>query len=595
MASLRLIRDGLPDNELATYADTEVVTIGRSGQCQVCLPKDQRSISRIHARIAFEDGAWHLWDTSSTGTLVDDVPIPGGVPVRLADGARLGIGPFSFTIHIDEDSETIVHDPRDREEFDVSVSEIDLAELDAGRVLRSALELPARLGEARGESDVFAVACRYLVTTLSPVLACAYVVLAPGDEDESFPKIVARYPTRQDASGTSEMPAPAISRRVVERITAEPEAMVFLSRKHREQTMGATVALSVNSLGACFVEEGIDGRPVLLYALGEQALTTGSSLVARYLKLVATLTRQHLLTLRRVRMSKYFSPRVVEMLMQGGGAVATQANPSVVPTTTLFFDLRGFSLSVEASASDLLDLHDDLSFIITLVTKIVFDAGGTVIDYQGDAVLAAWGVPFPQSNQAERAARCALDIISRLDDVGIGLFGNRGIGDTAICGIGLCKGDVLAGTVGSREMFKYGVLGPTVNIAKRLESLTKPSRLNAPILCCESLAAELNAAGLRTRRVARMQPGGMTRIENIYELINQSTTNERGWLSEHDERWNSALGSLEAIRSVSDLTAMEPLLDELPPNHPRTHWIRRSWLRLQSPGAIEQWDGIIRQ
>jgi class 3 adenylate cyclase len=381
----------------------------------------------------------------------------------------------------------------------------------------------------------------------------------------------------------------------LERVVRDPDSVVFLTRRLREVSLQATVSLSTNSLGACFVEEGADGGPVLLYTLGEQTLTGGAGLVGQYLKLVATLTRQHLLTLRRARMSKYFSPKVVEMLMHGGGAAAAQGGPSVVPATSLFFDLRGFSLSVETSASDLLDLQQDLTTIITLVTQTVFDAGGTVIDYQGDAVFAAWGVPFAQADQAELAARCALKILHRLEEADVAMARNQHQARETLCGIGLCMGEVLAGTVGSREMFKYGLLGPSVNVAKRLDSVTKPAYLHATVLCCEGLAQQLASSSLRLRRVARVRLGGMTRVENVYELIDPGAAHERTWQREHDERWNTVLTAVENARTEADLDALEPVLEQLPENHPRTVWLRQMALRLRDPSARAKWNGIINQ
>jgi class 3 adenylate cyclase len=456
------------------------------------------------------------------------------------------------------------------------------------------LELPTRLAEARGESDVFAVACQYLVVTLAPILASAYVLLPPRD-DEVSPEIIASYPDGPGLRVSAEMPAPAISRRVVAQLDKEPESVVFLSRAHPADNLDVTVAMTVKSLGACRVEQGADGRPVLLYALGEHGLLGGDRLVGEYLKLVSTLTRQHLLTLRRARMSKYFSPKVVELLMQGSGAAATRSAPEVAVSTTLFFDLRGFSLSVEAAASDLLELQEDLSAVITLVTQTVFERGGTVIDYQGDAVFAAWGVPFAQPDQALLAAQCALEVMHRLAHAPVRKLTPNKAGRTAMCGIGLCKGDVVAGTIGSRELFKFGVLGPSVNVSKRLESLSKPARLNAPILCCEGLARELQEAGARVRRVAQVRLEGMHRIEQVYELIDERAPSERGWGVEHDGRWNGVLSALESARSIEAVKALEPGLEQLPPEHPRTHWIRNLCLRLQSPEAIAEWDGIIRQ
>jgi len=99
---------------------------------------------------------------------------------------------------------------------------------------------------------------------------------------------------------------------------------------------------------------------------------------------VATLTRHHMMTLRRARLAKYLAPQVVDLMMKRSGCDRLEGTPRVLEATTLFFDLRGFSLSTEAPAEQLLGQHGDRQRIMSVVTDEVFAAGGTVLDFQGD-------------------------------------------------------------------------------------------------------------------------------------------------------------------------------------------------------------------
>lgn len=589
MSWIGLRWDEFPERGLSWFAPGADVAIGRSGQCQVVIPKERREVSRVHARLICESGRWCLWDQSAAGTLLDGVRVPPGTSVPVSDGARLTVGSYSFTLklaaagdeHFDDTAEAF---------GEITVSRIDPVALDTRCILDSALELPGRLAEASAEPAALAVACGYLVNALDPVITSAFVV-ETGDQAAISPRVLARH-QREPGPTTAELPPPALSRRIIGRALREPHSVVFLTRSRPDVPLDATVVAETNSVGACVLGEGPSGRPWLIYVLGEQGLVRDQDLVAKYLTLVATLTRQHLLTLRRARMARYFSPKVLDLLMQGGADSEAMGPPRVLRATAFFLDLRGFSRTVDATA-DLLGLEGRLSEIITRVTEAIFEFQGIVIDYQGDAVFAAWGVPFPQPDQAALAARCALEVVHRLADLELNPIQPQRSGGRAICGIGLCTGEVLAGTVGSRELFKYGLLGPAVNVAKRIEELTKPALLDATIVCCAQMAQDLKERGIRTRRLARVRLEGMSRIEDLYELVaSGSPPADSPWCSEHDQCWDAALAALESARTRADLAELVTLIGRLPANHPRTLWLHGTVGRLRKRRTLVRWDGV---
>jgi adenylate cyclase len=153
--------------------------------------------------------------------------------------------------------------------------------------------------------------------------------------------------------------------------------------------------------------------------------------------------------------------------------------------TILFQDIRGFTaLSEKLDAATLLRV---LNQFFTEAVAAVEAEGGLVKQFTGDGVMALFGVPQPRKDHAERAVRAALGIVSRLDRVNAGLQ-RAGLLPLQI-GVGLHTGEVVAGLIGPDERVEYGVVGEPVNLASRVESLTKD--LAATILVSRDLAARL--------------------------------------------------------------------------------------------------------
>jgi adenylate cyclase len=139
-------------------------------------------------------------------------------------------------------------------------------------------------------------------------------------------------------------------------------------------------------------------------------------------------------------------------------------------------------------------------------------------DFQGDAALAFWGWPMADGRNAVEACRAAVDIRLRFDkaagDPTDALSGFR-------CGIGIATGEAVAGRLGTAGQFKIDVFGPVVNLASRLEGITK--QLSVPILVDEATVAKARAAGgseeFRFRRLARLRPYGMASPITTAELL----------------------------------------------------------------------------
>lgn len=190
---------------------------------------------------------------------------------------------------------------------------------------------------------------------------------------------------------------------------------------------------------------------------------------------------------RRVRamFSQYVSPAVLNQLTEHPGTLLRAEIGQAERLTVLFSDIRGFTTLSEhlppAQVVDLLNTH------FAVMSEIIFRHDGTLDKFIGDAIMAFWGAPIRVPHHAEQAVRAAIEMRRALDEVNRRLRA-KGYPDIAI-GLGLNSGECILGNIGSTRKLDYTVIGDTVNIASRLEGLSK--LYGEPIVISEYTRAEL--------------------------------------------------------------------------------------------------------
>lgn len=207
---------------------------------------------------------------------------------------------------------------------------------------------------------------------------------------------------------------------------------------------------------------------------------------------------------------QYVSPAVVELLLKNPELQKIFAERRVV--TMLFSDVAGFTkeserLDAETVSHLINDYLEDMSAPI-----VTYD--GYLNKYEGDAIMAFWGAPIAQPDQAVRACFAALDMTERLRKLQL-TFKEKGL-PAMNTRIGINTGLVFVGNFGSKKKFDYTAIGDHVNLASRLEGANKAMKTS--LLIAE---ATFNGAKefVEARRLGRIRVVGRDTPVGIYELL----------------------------------------------------------------------------
>ena len=258
---------------------------------------------------------------------------------------------------------------------------------------------------------------------------------------------------------------------------------------------------------------------------------------------------------RQDSLRNFFAPVVMEAL--AGTDPEQVLTPRETDVSVLFCDLRGFSQRSEDEADRLLELLKRVSDALGVMTHHILANGGVVGDFHGDAAMGFWGWPIATGNSMQQVCQAALAIRQEFElasaQPGHPLADFR-------AGIGIASGSAVAGRIGTTDQVKVTVFGPVVNLASRLEGMTK--HLQTSILVDEPTAdwvrKNVSADTLRIRRVAKVLPYGMHTPLFVSELLPPEGEHS-SLLDEHvaayeaavdhflEGRWNDAFRLLHQV------------------------------------------------
>ncbi len=181
----------------------------------------------------------------------------------------------------------------------------------------------------------------------------------------------------------------------------------------------------------------------------------------------------------RKMLGQYVSPAVLTSIIDSQEDLHAEVGSTEL-LSILFSDIRGFTnISEELEASKIVDL---LNIYFSDMTDVIFDHNGTLDKFIGDAIMAFWGAPIKIQDHAGQAVASAIDMHYRLQKTNAALVDKNY--PRIDVGIGIHTGEVVLGNIGSEKKLDYTVIGDSVNLASRLEGLTKVYA--SPLIISES-------------------------------------------------------------------------------------------------------------
>jgi class 3 adenylate cyclase len=231
-------------------------------------------------------------------------------------------------------------------------------------------------------------------------------------------------------------------------------------RMSRGAVACATALAIVDLIGAAFLLRiefaVVFGTAVIVFLLG----LLSYFVMMRLSGLMVEVTRNE-------RLSRFLPPELVELAVRDPALLRLGGKRQSV--TILFADIRGFTPMSETHAPE--EVLDFLNDYLRVTTDMIFQHRGTLDKFMGDCIMALFGAPLTNPDDADRAVRAAVDIMERVAEF------NRRRAEDGFCpveiGVGINTADVIAGNIGTERRMEYTVIGDGVNLAARLEKVSK--------------------------------------------------------------------------------------------------------------------------
>ncbi len=280
--------------------------------------------------------------------------------------------------------------------------------------------------------------------------------------------------------------------------------------------------------------------------------------------------------------SRYVSPAVVDELVAHPEKL--QLGGERKELTVFFSDIEKFTNMAEKMVPE--HLVAILNEYLSAMTNIILVNDGTLDKYQGDAIVAFWGAPIPQSDHALRACRATVAMQDTLKD--LRERWRRENKPSLNVRIGISTGEMIVGNMGGTDRFDYTVIGDMVNLGARLEGANKQYRTN--VMVSEGTYQHVKQHVI-VRELDMLVVAGKTKPVRVYELIsmmNDQISDQRTAFLDYytcgvklyrERRWDDAIKCFERGLKL------------FPEDYPTQMYIERSHMYRSAPPP-DEWNGV---
>lgn len=348
-------------------------------------------------------------------------------------------------------------------------------------------------------------------------------------------------------------------------------SFLVLYPKHLPTKIIAPIAIAALYMGICYFAFSINLVMAMVSPLA--AVVIASLACSSYLQFTEGRDK------RRVRnmLAQYVSPAVLGSVVDQYEDYIQAEVGSEEELSILFSDIRGFtSLSEAVPANKVVEM---LNHYFSEMNEAIFDKRGTIDKFIGDAIMAFWGAPIHEPNHADLALQAAIDMHYRLKDVN-GWLREKQYPEIQI-GIGINTGNVILGNIGSVQKLDYTVIGDNVNLASRLEGLTKPYGAN--IVISEYTRARLETpVPCHTLDLVRVK--GKSVPIRIYGVVLDQTDEQAAMIAQLGEEAFSAYLAHQWDKAIE-------CYSQLPNEILKKSFIERCQAYKKQPPP-DEWDGV---
>lgn len=208
--------------------------------------------------------------------------------------------------------------------------------------------------------------------------------------------------------------------------------------------------------------------------------------------------------------ARYVSESVMENVLKQRGRITLGGERR--EATVLFSDIRGFTAYSEEADPEI--LVNQLNEYFSAMTDVIFSHEGTIDKFIGDAIMVVFGAPIEQEDHARRAVETSFDMLAALEQLNR-RWEREGKVPLRI-GIGINSGPMLVGHIGSERRMNYTVIGDAVNLASRVESLTK--EYNTPLLITTSTYSQVRQF-FEIESIGEVSIRGKKHPQQLYKVV----------------------------------------------------------------------------